>query len=79
MHDVVRSALGGLLDELRQLAPLGRGETHHPAVVVAEDDLFGIVEVDGRAAPLGATQRQHAGFQAVGFFLQIGIHNGYSC
>ncbi len=78
MHDVVRSALRGLLDELRQLAPLGRGETHHPAVVVAEDDLAGIVEIDGRAAPLGATQSQHAGLQAVVFFRQVGIHTGYS-
>ncbi len=68
----------GLLDELRQLAPFGRGEANHPAVVVAEDDLIGIVEVDGRAAPLGAAQRQHAGLQAFVFFRQVGIHTGYS-
>lgn len=78
MYDVVRSDLRGLQHELLEFAPFALGETHRPAVVIAEDDLFGIGEIDGRAAPLGAAQRQHACVGLVGFFVQIAIHDGSS-
>lgn len=74
VHDVDRSALRGLPDELLQLAPFGLREPHRPTMIVAQDDFFGIGEVDSRAAALNAAQRQHAGFGPGGLFFQIAIH-----